>query len=235
MNAINVDIVRSLFMPLFLGGTLAAAALAVMAILRWGEPGAMVMFAGGELYVDPGEICMLGTKIELLRTLAAAANVKLAAVGVRNLIPKATQRPSDMSPSTHRNYTPSRKARRWRRAGSGPATPSFRCPLMAPPTTVRDKLKEIGLDSAAAVTLAMARDRAREVLDLIYRGFDPVELRREARAKQVMTFDRALDLYIAAKKEAALINSAPGGSGEPARHLRHSGHGPGTCRGHHCG
>ena len=30
-------------MPLFLGGTLAAAALAVMAILRWGEPGAMVM------------------------------------------------------------------------------------------------------------------------------------------------------------------------------------------------
>jgi uncharacterized membrane protein len=38
MNAINVDIVRSLFMPLFLGGTLAAAALAVMAILRWGEP-----------------------------------------------------------------------------------------------------------------------------------------------------------------------------------------------------
>jgi uncharacterized membrane protein len=36
MNAINVDIVRSLFMPLFLGGTLAAAALAVMAILRWG-------------------------------------------------------------------------------------------------------------------------------------------------------------------------------------------------------
>lgn len=28
MNAINVDIVRSLFMPLFLGGTLAAAALA---------------------------------------------------------------------------------------------------------------------------------------------------------------------------------------------------------------
>ena len=53
MNAINVDIVRSPFMPLFLGGTLAAAALAVMAILRWGEPGAMVMLAGGELYVRP--------------------------------------------------------------------------------------------------------------------------------------------------------------------------------------
>jgi mRNA interferase HicA len=34
MNAINVDIVRSLFMPLFLGGTLAAAALAFMAIKK---------------------------------------------------------------------------------------------------------------------------------------------------------------------------------------------------------
>jgi uncharacterized membrane protein len=45
MNAINVDIVRSLVMPLFLGGTLAAAALAVMAILRGGEPGAMVIRA----------------------------------------------------------------------------------------------------------------------------------------------------------------------------------------------
>jgi uncharacterized membrane protein len=51
MNAINVDIVRSLFMPLFLRRTLAAAVLAVMAILRWGKPGAMVMLARGVLYV----------------------------------------------------------------------------------------------------------------------------------------------------------------------------------------
>jgi len=52
MNAINVDIVRSLFMPLFLGGTLAAAALAVMAILRWGEPGAMVAAARSGAFDD---------------------------------------------------------------------------------------------------------------------------------------------------------------------------------------
>ena len=65
MNTINVDIVRSLFMPLFLGGTLAAAALAVMAILR-----------------------IMGSKTELLRTLAAAASVESAAVGVRSFIPK---------------------------------------------------------------------------------------------------------------------------------------------------
>ena len=41
MNAINVDIVRSLFMPLFLGTTVAGAALVVMGTLRVSEPGAV--------------------------------------------------------------------------------------------------------------------------------------------------------------------------------------------------
>lgn len=51
MNAINVDIVRSLFMPLFLGTTVAAAALVAMGVLRFGEPGAASMIAAGGLYV----------------------------------------------------------------------------------------------------------------------------------------------------------------------------------------
>ncbi len=51
MNAINVDIVRSLFMPFFLGTTLACAALAVLGGLRWQEPGAAAMACGGILYV----------------------------------------------------------------------------------------------------------------------------------------------------------------------------------------
>ena len=67
MNAINVDIVRSLFMPLFLGGTLAAAALAVMAILRWGEPGAMVMLAGGVLYVVGMFVVTMVFNVPLIR------------------------------------------------------------------------------------------------------------------------------------------------------------------------
>jgi uncharacterized membrane protein len=106
MNAINFDIVRSLFMPLFLGGRLAAAALAVMAILRWGEPGAMVMLAGGVLYVvvDPSEIRILGTKTELLRTLVAAAGVESAAAGVRRFIPKwRTRRDSNSRPLPSEN------------------------------------------------------------------------------------------------------------------------------------
>ena len=51
MNAINVDIVRSLFMPLFLGTTVAGAALVAMGALRFSEPGAVSMIAGGALYV----------------------------------------------------------------------------------------------------------------------------------------------------------------------------------------
>jgi uncharacterized membrane protein len=51
MNAINVDIVRSLFMPLFLGTTVAGAALVVMGALRLSEPGAVSMIAAGSLYV----------------------------------------------------------------------------------------------------------------------------------------------------------------------------------------
>ncbi|WP_010091546.1 DUF1772 domain-containing protein [Burkholderia ubonensis] len=51
MNAINVDIVRSLFMPVFLGTTLASLALAILALLHRGEPGAIWIVAGGAVYV----------------------------------------------------------------------------------------------------------------------------------------------------------------------------------------
>lgn len=51
MNAINVVIVKSLFMPLFLLTTLAAAALAIAALFRLAESDAMAMLAGGVVYV----------------------------------------------------------------------------------------------------------------------------------------------------------------------------------------
>jgi uncharacterized membrane protein len=51
MNAIDDAIVKSLFMPLFLGTTLTSAALAVLAVFRWGEPGAATMLAGGVIHV----------------------------------------------------------------------------------------------------------------------------------------------------------------------------------------
>src|SRR5215813_7238248 len=51
MNAINIEIVKSLFMPFFLGSTLTSAALVVMAVLRWNDEGAAAMLAGGVIYV----------------------------------------------------------------------------------------------------------------------------------------------------------------------------------------
>lgn len=51
MNAINTVILKSLFMPLFLGTTLASAALVVIGFLRLGTSGAVMLIAGGAVYV----------------------------------------------------------------------------------------------------------------------------------------------------------------------------------------
>lgn len=71
MNAINVEIVRSLFMPLFLGTTLTGAALAVLAFFRWGEPGAIAMLAGGGIYVLGMFIVTIIFNVPLNNALAA--------------------------------------------------------------------------------------------------------------------------------------------------------------------
>ena len=74
MNAINVAIVQSLFMPVFLATTAASAALAVTALLRWGEPGAMAMAmaAGGALYVFGMFVVTMIFNVPLNNALAAA-------------------------------------------------------------------------------------------------------------------------------------------------------------------
>ncbi|MCP3388834.1 DUF1772 domain-containing protein [Bradyrhizobium sp. CCGB12] len=71
MNAINVDIVRSLFMPLFLGTTVAGAALVMMGALRLGEPGAVSMIAGGGLYVIGMFVVTMVFNVPLNNALAA--------------------------------------------------------------------------------------------------------------------------------------------------------------------
>lgn len=71
MNAINVDIVRSLFMPLFLGTTAAGAALVVMGALRLSEPGAVSMIAGGGLYVIGMFVVTVAFNVPLNDALAA--------------------------------------------------------------------------------------------------------------------------------------------------------------------
>lgn len=51
MNAINVDIVKSLFMPIYFGTTLTGGVLAVIGLLHRGEPGSLALLAGGISYV----------------------------------------------------------------------------------------------------------------------------------------------------------------------------------------
>ena len=51
MQAMNVDIVKSSFIPVFLLTTLTAASLAVLGVVRWGQPGSALMVIGGAIYV----------------------------------------------------------------------------------------------------------------------------------------------------------------------------------------
>jgi uncharacterized membrane protein len=72
MNAINVVILRSLFMPVFFGTTLASLALTVIGVMRWGEPGALAMAAGGVIYVLGMFVVTMAFNVPLNNQLARA-------------------------------------------------------------------------------------------------------------------------------------------------------------------
>jgi uncharacterized membrane protein len=71
MNAINSTILRSLFMPVFLATTVAAAALGIAAVLLWGDPGAMAMLGAGVTYVIGMFVCTMVFNVPLNNALAA--------------------------------------------------------------------------------------------------------------------------------------------------------------------
>jgi len=59
MNAINAVILRSAFVPLFFGTSVAALALIIAGLLRGSDPDVSVMVAGGTIYL----VGMLGVTI----------------------------------------------------------------------------------------------------------------------------------------------------------------------------
>lgn len=75
-------------------------------------------------------------------------------------------------------------------------------------TAVGAKRREIGLGAYPEVSLAAARDRAREAREQIRRGVDPVEERKSAKAALVtaqrrgLSFAEAVDRYLTAKLDA---------------------------------
>ena len=74
MNAINDTILRSSFMPLFLGTTLASAALIAIALLQWGGAGTMAMLSGGLLLVLGMFACTMFANVPLNNALKAAGS-----------------------------------------------------------------------------------------------------------------------------------------------------------------
>ncbi|ESW60257.1 MAG: integrase [Rhodobacter sp. CACIA14H1] len=73
---------------------------------------------------------------------------------------------------------------------------------------VGNKRRDIGLGGYPTVTLAQARDKAREARDMIERGVDPVEERKAAKARLIlaqrrgMLFKDAVDKALTAKLDA---------------------------------
>ena len=70
---------------------------------------------------------------------------------------------------------------------------------------VADRRRDIGIGGFPAVTLAQARDKAREAREKIAGGVDPIEERKAARAalaaqqRKGLTFAEAADRYLAVK------------------------------------
>lgn len=73
---------------------------------------------------------------------------------------------------------------------------------------VGSRRRDIGLGGFPTVTLAQARDKAREARDKVERGVDPVEERKAAKVKLIearrkgMLFSDAVDMALAAKLDA---------------------------------
>ena len=73
MNAINVAILRSPFMPLFWLTTLAALALALLELPAWQSPPARIAIASGVVYVLGMFVCTVVFNVPLNDQLATAA------------------------------------------------------------------------------------------------------------------------------------------------------------------
>lgn len=88
MNAINEVILKSLFMPLFVATTLAAAILIGVGLLRWNDPSSEAMIFGGTIYVIGMFLVTMVFNMPLNNALAAVEKASLEAEQVwsRHLI-----------------------------------------------------------------------------------------------------------------------------------------------------
>lgn len=86
MNAINATILRSLFMPLFWGTTVACVLLAVLAVATWSGTLSVLMLAGGAIFVVGMFVVTVAFNVPLNTALAHADGAKLNVVWGQYLV-----------------------------------------------------------------------------------------------------------------------------------------------------
>jgi uncharacterized membrane protein len=71
MQSINVTILNPIFFLVFFGTAVASLVLAIAAVVRWSEPGAVALLAGGLLYLLGNILVTMAFNVPLNNALAA--------------------------------------------------------------------------------------------------------------------------------------------------------------------
>lgn len=70
MNSINITVINPWFMAVFIGTPVICAILAVMALLKWSEPGAVIILAACVLYIVGSFVVTMVFNVPLNNALA---------------------------------------------------------------------------------------------------------------------------------------------------------------------
>jgi len=82
MQSINIAVINPWFFAAFFGTAAASAVLAIASLLRWGEPGAMLLLAGGGLYLVGTILVTMLCNVPLNDALAAAEAESIESAGL---------------------------------------------------------------------------------------------------------------------------------------------------------
>lgn len=74
MNSINITVINPWFMTVFLGTPIICAILAVMAVLKWSEPGAAIILAASLIYIVGSFVVTMVFNVPLNDALAAVTS-----------------------------------------------------------------------------------------------------------------------------------------------------------------
>ena len=70
MNSINITVINPWFMAVFMGTPVVCAVLAVMALLKWNEPGAAVILAASVIHIVGSLVVTMAFNVPLNNALA---------------------------------------------------------------------------------------------------------------------------------------------------------------------